>query len=1161
LNLKSLTLRGFKSFADKTTLMFEPGISVVIGPNGSGKSNLVDAILWVFGEQSPSSLRASSMEDVIFSGSSKRPALGLAEVCLVLDNSDGFLPLEFSEISITRRLYRSGESQYFLNGSLCRLLDIQELLSDANLGQKLHTVVSQGDLDRIITARSEERRMLIEEVAGVLKHRRRQERVSRKLETLSFNIEKIKERIAQIDQQLKPLKRQASRAKKFEKLQAELRELSLNLLAFELSRSKEMWERLELEGEKLETELKKTQEDLARVEEALARCQTELSKKGLSATDMGEFKERFHSIYEKISGNLKVLEEKGHNLIEKASTLRQEIYQTEKKLKEKEERLDDYQQEKATQDALLADAHLELKELQRRSEQAKKSKKKWDEKVKKIKSELELVQKEIGELQNEKSEQAELVAKVESSLKLSRREKEKLSGQKKAVFREIRKVKEGLKEVKELKQAAEQACLSLAKEIVLTQEEMRVLVREKEKAEERMRELQAAQQLVQKVLNLPSKSGALKSHRLISEVIKVKSGYEKAVDGYLRDLLHAYLVDKKSKAIKVLSKLAQLPSAKLMVTEAIKKTGGKGPDLPTLRTGVVLTNDEARSLEWLFKQVYVADSPQQALELSLEFPSLTFVTLDGWLAQNGLITSPLKKSFLEMGKELAELNQQLGEVVVEIKRSSSEEERLRGWLSQLQEKEKIQRESLSELEAKELIQKRHLKHLIEEEKEILNQLELVEKEVSSVEESLKETIRLFSETKEKLDELKNKAAKLNTLLSEVVEQQIKEQSLEERLSQEVNQAQTRISSLIEKGALIKREIILLERETRESRELLETLKKSVKSLEMLVKRIDPLNQVYLKLLQLAQSRINWLDEFRVTQRGAFTSLGEQMKKLQTESRQLQKALLEKQQALSGVKEEKGKVKERVTLLGRQAAQEFKVSIEKLLREYPNFSFTKEEIEARLEEAKRRLERLGTVNALALRDWESLQAKRDALDEQLQDILAVKKVILKIMKAVEKKLRGRFLVAFESVNQNFKDIFKTLFPGGEASLLLVGENPLEGGVEIVAEPHGKKLRRLSLLSGGERSLVALSLLLAFHRTSPSPLYVFDEVEPALDSANLTRFIKLLLKMKEEAQVIIITHQRLTMEVGDVLYGVSMGADGISKVYSQRVPQRMTQVEMA
>lgn len=1161
MNLKSLTLRGFKSFADKTTLMFEPGISVVIGPNGSGKSNLVDAVLWVFGEQSPSSLRASLMEDVIFSGSSKRPALGLAEVSLVLDNSDGFLPLEFSEVSITRRLYRSGESQYFLNGSLCRLLDIQELLSDANLGQKLHTVVSQGDLDQIITARLEERRMLIEEVAGVLKHRRRQERVSKKLEMLSHHIEKIKERIAQFDQQIRPLKKQASRAKKFENLRAELRELSLNLLAFELSRSKEAWERLELEEEKLEAELKKIQEILAQVEEELSRCQTELSKKGLSATDMGEFKEKFHGIYEKISGNLRVLEEKGHNLVEKASTLRQEIYQAEKKLREKEERLSDYREEKTAQDALLADAHLELKELRRRSEQAKKSKIEWDEKVKKMQKELELVQKEIEELQSEKSEQVELAAKAESSLKLFREQEEKLREQKKAVSREIRKAKESLKEAGESKQAVEQACLSLAKEIVLTQEELRVVRDEKEKAEERRKELQAAQQLFRQVFYFPDKLGVLKSHQRVREIIEVKGGYEKAVDGYLRDLLHAYLVDKKTKAVKILDELAQLHSAKLIVTEALKKTDGKGPDLPTLRKAVVLTNDEARPLERLFEQAYVVDSPRQALELSLKFPAFTFVTLNGWVARNGLVASPLEKGFLEMEKELTELNQQLKEVQVEIEKFSGEEERLLSWLSQLKEKEKTQKENLNELEAARLIQQRQFEHLLEEEKEILNQQKAADKEVGSIEGNLREAAKRFGEIKEKLIKLKKKSSDFNVALSEVVEQQVKEQSLEERLSQEVSQAQIRISSLTEKGALIKREIILLKKETQESREWLETSKSSVKSLELLIKRLDPLNQIYLKLLQQAQSRIDWLDKFRVSQRGAFASLGEQVEKLQAKSRQLQKALLEKQQAFNGVKEEKGKVKERVTLLGRQAAQEFKVSIEKLLQDYPNFSFTKAEIEARLGDIKKELERLGTVNALAVGEWEAFQAKRDALHEQLQDILTINKVIFKIMKDVDKKLQARFLTAFESVNQNFKDIFKTLFPGGEASLILVGDNPLESGVEIVAEPHGKKLRRLSLLSGGERSLVALSLLLAFHRASPSPLYVFDEVEPALDSANLGRFIKLLLKMREEAQVIIITHQRLTMEVGDVLYGVSIGDDGVSKVYSQRVPQRMNQLEMA
>ncbi|MCK4777255.1 MAG: AAA family ATPase, partial [Actinomycetia bacterium] len=372
--LKAITLRGFKSFADKEILKFEPGISVIIGPNGSGKSNIVDALLWVLGEQSSRSLRGGSMEDVVFSGSSSRSQLGVAEGVVVLDNSDSYLPLDFSEVTIGRRIYRSGENEYFLNNMRCRLTDIQELISDAGIGLKKHTIIGQGQIESIVSSTPEDKRLLIEEVAGILKFKRRKDKAIKKLVNVEDKILRARDILTEVRRQLIPLRKQAEKTDKLNKLSDVLKEYQISLAVYNLKKDKTIWEKSEVEDSELEDDLSKKKDKILKNNNDVKRLENQLDEKGIVTGSLSEKKEKLHSIHERLNGGLLLLEEKGKNLIQRLSEIRQKSHQAKMIKIEKETRLNDYVNERNLIDASLVNIHLKLKDLRKEGERNKKEK-------------------------------------------------------------------------------------------------------------------------------------------------------------------------------------------------------------------------------------------------------------------------------------------------------------------------------------------------------------------------------------------------------------------------------------------------------------------------------------------------------------------------------------------------------------------------------------------------------------------------------------------------------------------------------------------------------------------------------------------------------------------------------------------------------------------
>lgn len=1150
--LKTVILRGFKSFANKTVVSFEPGINVIVGPNGSGKSNLIDAILWVFGEQNARALRASLMGDVIFVGTRNRPPLGLAEATVVLDNSCGTLSLEFSEVSITRRLYRTGESQYFLNGTPCRLIDVQELLADSGIGQKLHTIIGQGQIEEVIDSNPEERRRLVEEVAGVFKYRRRKERALKRLESFQESVGRLEEIVDELEKKLRPLKLQAKKSLKAKAIADELKELTRNFLAQEIKQARLIWEDCNLKEKEKHKEAAKIKEKIESNNHLIRQCQAELGEYGLTTGDLNRIKDVLHQYYEKTNGNLMVLEEKGKNLIEKLSESRRRIYQLEKKLKEKKEEKEEYLEEKYNLDRELESLHTELSHLQKISEGVKKERLEKEERHNKLLGQIDRVEKELQNLSlASKTYNIELQG-VSSSLSLLDEEVEKLNREKGQLKREELKLLKELEVFKKLKRERESSLNSVSMELAEAEKERDQNLKAQEELQRRIAELQAEVHFLEELIyrgKKCSQSFAEKMKTLL-ELIEVEEGYEKAVQAVLRNKLSAFLIEK-PKVNEFLEKLPESSFAFLVTPVEERKKGFKRVDGLVSLSEKVRLSSQAKGVERLLGNFYLVNDSRQAVKMGLEYPGLGFVTREGFLFKSFFGEKSEELALLSKKRELKAVEEKKERLLNEAGRLRKDALRVNGWRNKLEEKARQIGKELAKIELE----------LVYKEKE----LEEVKRKKSRIEAGISSLLEEKAELKKKkktieqkakgcLEAWRKKEAEKSELTSCLAEfsQPLRKDILEKerKAAEDIAGCQLKISTLVEKAGFLKRQLLSVEKEIAEQEDFLLAERKMVEEYEKVRDKLQPLYGILKKILEGIESKLRFVDNLAQTERDSFTSLREKISSLVLANEEWQKELVKLQEEVSTIASQKARMKERVANLVEQIKQDLDLPVETLLKEYPKRAFTREEIQQETARLKNSLQRLGPVNPLAVEEVKKLEKRKSFFEGHLRDVKEAEKALSKVFLSLEKKLRDRFLDTFEKVNYHFQQTFSYLFTEGKAGLILSGGDPLDAGIEIVAEPQGRKLKKLSLLSGGERALVALSLLFAFHYTSPSPVYIFDEVEPALDSQNLARFIKLLEKIKEEAQIIVITHQRQTMEAGETIYGVTIGPDGVSRVYSQK-----------
>jgi chromosome segregation protein len=1167
--LKSLTLKGFKSFADPCTLEFEPGVTVVVGPNGSGKSNIVDAVAWVLGAQGPRTLRSSKMEDVIFAGTSKRPALGRAEVSLTIDNSAGLLPIDLSEVRITRALWRSGDSEYSINGAPCRLLDVQELLSDTGVGRQQHTIISQAQLDSILSARPEDRRAVIEEAAGIAKHRRRKEKAERRLEATEGALVRAQDLLREVRRQLRPLERQAEAARRHASLQAELAALRRYLYGRDFAAASSRLSALQSNKSELRRSVEEAQVALARLDVSVAAAEAALDAKRqeLSCVEAGEAASAAEALRSRAAGLLALVQERrrglerardaalGQDLVAsleaEAASLSAEVQAAnaeaaaliplERELCEREAQLERERGElpgaaaggEAAQRA--AEVRAELAALQRRA---------GPQQLVHLKAQLGAAQSRLARLREE-------MVRATQSLERA-----------------------GSNEVE-----LEQASLSAEERLGAARAQLLAAQEARARAEAARHGLAArVETLAQALDEARARAGARRLAGLegmvgaLSELVEVVAGFEAAFEAAAGEALSAVLMADEASARVALAHLAAQDAAGAVI--ALRCQSGEGDREPFTRAP---ERDRPGALgalpaqaSWLRERVRSGESPveelldrllgnavvveggwSEAVDLAVRRPELVVVTRSGdrfaagiWRTGahgTGATGAALAeaKTALEQAVQACEAARQVEgearasfeqaqaasaeaerahEANAAVRRAASEAvERFSADIAEAESAEKVLLAQCAELAAREAADGERAEELAG----LLAELEAA----AAAEE---QEARNLAEARRRLEERAGALATLRRDL-EVRATAVEERKaiLERRLADVEGRLERDRAGREEAG----RRRARLEASARALDHLKSYLEQKVATLDLVAERLRELTRAESEALRQATDELEALRRSRAGEERRLLGLSEHLARAEAEEGQLAARLEALTEAVR-----RDLDCELQELAGAQCA--------------PLAPGTTPASRAR--ELERELRALGPVNPLALEEFALLQERHEFLERQLHDVTSARRELAKVIRAVDAEIVSVFKAAYDDVAENFETLVATLFPGGQGRLILSEpSNVLESGVDLEVRPMGKKVNRLSLLSGGERSLVALAFLFAVFRSRPSPFYMLDEVEAALDDVSLHRFLGLVDDFRDEAQLLIVSHQKRTMEAADCLYGVSMAPGGSSVVVSQRL----------
>ncbi|MFF2330466.1 MULTISPECIES: chromosome segregation protein SMC [unclassified Streptomyces] len=1192
MHLKALTLRGFKSFASATTLRFEPGITCVVGPNGSGKSNVVDALSWVMGEQGAKSLRGGKMEDVIFAGTTGRPPLGRAEVSLTIDNADGALPIEYAEVTITRIMFRNGGSEYQINGDTCRLLDIQELLSDSGIGREMHVIVGQGQLDSVLHADPMGRRAFIEEAAGVLKHRKRKEKALRKLDAMGANLARVQDLTDELRRQLKPLGRQAAVARRAAVIQADLRDARLRLLADDLVRLRTALRSeiadeaaLKQRREAAETELKAAVAREAELEDEVRRLVPRLHRAQQTWYELSQLAERVRGTISladarvKSAGAAPEEERRGRDpedMEREAARIREQEAELAAALEAAEHALEDTADHRSALERELAAEERRLKDAARAIADRREGLARLNGQVNAARSRAGSAQAEIDRLAASRDEARERAVAAQEEYEQLKAEVEGLD----ADDAELGERHDAAK--RELGQA--EAALSAAREAATSAERKRAAVAARHEA---------------LALGLRRKdgSGVLLGARdrlagllgPAAELLTVTPGHEVAVAAALGAAADAIAVTDPATAADAIRLLRKQDAGRAALLLGGVRSGrpdqgdaaagvtgvpvGGPPAVADLVRGPV---ELVGAVRRLVRDMVVVGTLEDAEDLVAAHPGLTAVTAEGDIlsahfAHGGSAGAP---SLLEVQASVDEAAVQLAELAVRCA-ELTEAQRHAG-----------ERRSASAGLVEELGERRRAAE--REKSGVAQQLGRLAGQARGAAGEAERTTAAAARAQEALERATEEAEELAERLLVAEETPVEEEpdtSVRDRLAADgANARQTEMEARLQvrtheervKGLAGRADS--LDRGARAEREARARAEQRRARLRHEAAVASAVASGARQLLAHVEVSVVRAEQERIAAEAAKAERERELAVERNQGRELKSELDKLTDSVHRGEVLGAEKRLRMEQLETRALEELGVEPAGLAAEYgpdqlvppspaaegeelpedPEHPrnqprpFVRAEQEKRLKSAERAYQQLGKVNPLALEEFSALEERHKFLSEQLEDLKKTRADLIQVIKEVDERVEQVFTEAYRDTAREFEGVFSRLFPGGEGRLVLTDpDNMLATGVDVEARPPGKKVKRLSLLSGGERSLTAVALLVSIFKARPSPFYVMDEVEAALDDTNLQRLIRIMEELQESSQLIVITHQKRTMEVADALYGVSMQGDGVSKVISQRL----------
>lgn len=1197
MHLKSLTVRGFKSFASATTFDFEPGVTAVVGPNGSGKSNVVDALAWVMGEQGAKTLRGGKMEDVIFAGTSGRPPLGRAHVSLTIDNTDGALPIEYSEVTISRTLFRTGGSEYAINGAGCRLLDIQELLSDTGLGREMHVIVGQGQLDKVLHATPEDRRGFIEEAAGILKHRRRKEKTVRKLEAMQANLQRLSDLTGEIRRQLTPLGKQAEVARRAQTVQFEVRDARARLLADDLVQlqntlAQEVADETALKARRavVEKELEAGRQSQATLEQLAAEATPRLNAARDTWYQLSAGRERLRSLGSlaqercRLLGSADAAPEPGRDpdqLEKQAARVRAEQAELERQIIGRRSTLEAATAAKSEAEDAAAAEEKRLTASLRAAADRREGLARLAGQVAAARSRVESAQAEVGRLRESKAAGEERRKQAQSEFT--------------ALESQVAGVEDGEESLDAEYEDASAALDAVVAEIESLRSAEREAVRERDALKARRDALQ---------LGLNRKDGS--EHALgaglpgivgpLASQLAVEPGYEAAIAAALGSASDAVVVrdGATAAALAQILKDDDAGRATLLMEDApepaaLAPPGAEGIQNAALPEGARWASDlvsaagpAAAAVHGLLAGTAVVGDLEAAAKLIGERPELTAVTLAGDVFTALTVTGGSAKapSLLEVQAAVDDAASRLAAVTAALEQNRFALAGAESRRSEAQDRADAALERLHDSDARLAAVAERLGHLnsvlrsaVGESERLAASLARAEANILAEQEALTAVAARLAAAQEAPAEEEPSTGQRDALA----------QAAAAARSAEMD-ARLALRSAEEQLSAIRNRASSLERAAASERRAREEAAERARRRRIQARRAAAVSGAVEQIIRFSDVSVELAGRERDVAEQNREQRDRELAQIRTANEALARELAELTDSVHRDELARTQQRLRIEALENRAVEELGLTAGQLVADYgpdqpvplpaggstdkwaelrapvdddgkpvvEGKPFVREEQEKRLRKAERDLSSLGKVNPLALEEFAALEERHQFLNTQLEDLRASRKDLLDIIKEVDDRVQRVFAEAFADTSAQFVHVFARLFPGGEGRLVLTDpDDMLTTGIEVEARPAGKKIKRLSLLSGGERSLTAVALLVAIFKARPSPFYVMDEVEAALDDTNLGRLITIFEELRESSQLIVITHQKRTMEVADALYGVTMRGDGVSTVISQRL----------
>jgi chromosome segregation protein len=1174
--LKSIEVHGFKSFANKIVLEFHDGITGIVGPNGSGKSNVADAVRWVLGEQSAKQLRGAKMEDVIFSGTQTRKPLGYAYVAITLDNSDHKLPIEYEEVTVARRVYRSGESEYLINGTSCRLKDVNELFMDTGIGKEGYSIIGQGQIDKILSGKPEDRRELFDEAAGIVKFKRRKHAAEKNLEEEKLNLSRITDILREIEKQLAPLEKQSSVAKIYLKLKEELKSLDVNQFLKEFDKLRSTKEQLEekltiatndYEGTKSEYE--NTKEEYVRLEQQLEECDQIIEE---DKNTFNELKLR----KEKAEGEIKVLKEQISSLKQNDVYIQTRIENTEKEIAGKKSEENTYLLEKTSVDDKIAGMDDLLTAALKDFNQIK-------ENIQKYSKEIEECNNGIFEHLNINSGIKSNMQRYETMLEQNTLRKADLNQRilknksEECQYDEtIAACKEGLRQVSDV--IIGQTTRSAEVEKAINETQLVIDSINNEYNELQTRYLGEKSRLdslmnlteryegygisIKKVMERkPQMPGII---GVVADIIKVGKTYETAIETALGGSIQNIVTDDEATAKNLIQYLKQnkFGRATFLPLTNISMNNGMNNDKVLKEPGVLgiantLVEADAKFsalIDYLLGRIIVVDDIDHATVIAKKYNySLRLVTLEGeLLTPGGSISGGAYKNasnllgrrreIEEMEEAVNSLDKQTKELLVKREEARDYRAKLRGELDAL--KQSLQANFLEQNTAKmnldrELTKKAESEAIYQEYVRELQEIELQARD-------LKENLAKLNES---LSQNSQQNKEIETLIEQLNKKLEGERALEQAANEKASERKLEMSTLEQSNQFILENIRRVKRDIEKLYEEESTLTADIKRASLVIEEKNVIISQTEEQIVSFDNQITVLQDKIKTQTAMRENITSIHKNFFTKREELSNRMTELDKECFRLNGQRDKLVEQADQQISYMWEEYELTYSSAAEIPIDEEISLTQAKKLISEIKAKIKELGDVNVNAIEDYRNLSERYEFLHTQREDLVKAEEALLQIINELDSEMRVQFEEKFKAINEEFNVVFKELFGGGQADLELTeSEDILEAGIRINAQPPGKKLQNMMQLSGGEKALTAISLLFAIQNLKPSPFCLLDEIEAALDDSNVGRFAKYLHKLTKDTQFIIITHRRGTMAAADILYGITMQEKGVSTLVS-------------